>query len=187
MGESTGAIILSPRLLAVGDPAGKALENIGTAVLGDGALCFVQTGAGKGEWQLDKASSAVADGVTVVAPIAGPGRWLKFSTSGTGLPIATIQTIAAAGPTDITDTLNTHARVLTTTIGGASAAVLPAGAVGKQITVKDGEGSASTNPITVTPQAGGSIDGAGSDIIQTNWGSATYRCVSTGPDVWETI
>ena len=79
--ESLGALLLSPRSVAVGSPAGAALENVNTAVLGDGALCYVTTGAGKGEWQLDKSSTETADGVTVVAPIAGPGRWLKAGAS----------------------------------------------------------------------------------------------------------
>lgn len=75
MSESTGAIILSPRLIATGSPEGKALENINTAVVGDGTICYVSGGPGQGEWQLEKGSSAVPDGVTIVEPIAGPGRW----------------------------------------------------------------------------------------------------------------
>lgn len=75
MSESTGAIILSPRLIATGSPESKALENINTAVVGDGTICYVSGGPGQGEWQLEKGSSAVPDGVTIVEPIAGPGRW----------------------------------------------------------------------------------------------------------------
>lgn len=75
MAESTGAIIVSPKRVATGDPAGQALENLNTAVLGDGALCYVSEGAGKGPWQLDKNSTDAANGVTIVAPISGPGRW----------------------------------------------------------------------------------------------------------------
>jgi hypothetical protein len=73
--ESTGAIVLSPRLVATGDPAGEALENLNTDVLGDGAICYVSNGAGQGEWQLQKESTSAPNGTTVVAPIAGPGRW----------------------------------------------------------------------------------------------------------------
>jgi hypothetical protein len=80
--ESTGAIILSPRDVAVGDPAGDALENINTEVLGDGAICYVRGGSGQGEWQLQKEAVTAANGVTIVEPIAGPGRWFLKSPPG---------------------------------------------------------------------------------------------------------
>jgi hypothetical protein len=83
MTESLGAILLSPRLVATGDPAGAALENINTEFLGDGALCYVSTGA-LGQWQLQKDSVAVPDGVTIVEPIAGPGRWFLKTGGGGG-------------------------------------------------------------------------------------------------------
>lgn len=82
MNESTGSIILSPRLLAVGDPAGEALENINTNVLGDGVLCYVSSGAGQGEWQLEKGATDAPNGTTIVAPISGPGRWFKKLSPG---------------------------------------------------------------------------------------------------------
>lgn len=107
MSESTGAIILSPRLIATGSPEGKALENINTAVVGDGTLCYVSSGPGQGEWQLEKGSSAVPDGVTIVEPISGPGRWfikiLPGPNAGGGgvtsvIGINGITTISPAGP-----------------------------------------------------------------------------------------
>ena len=80
--EATAVIILSPRQIATGDPAGQALENIITNPIADGALCYVQEGAGEGEWQLDKSASDAPDGVTIVEPIGGPGRWFKKWSSG---------------------------------------------------------------------------------------------------------
>ena len=80
--ESTESIILSPRQVATGDPAGNALENINTNVLGDGAICYVESGAGQGSWQLQKSSTDTPDGTTIVAPTAGPGRWFIKSFPG---------------------------------------------------------------------------------------------------------
>ena len=83
--ESLGALLLSPKLVATGAPAGQALENLNTAVLGDGALCYVIGGAGQGMWQLQKTSTAAANGTSVVAPIAGPGRWFLKLAPGSSL------------------------------------------------------------------------------------------------------
>jgi len=82
--ESTGVIILSPRLIATGAPAGKSLENIITNPIANGALCYVETGAGQGEWQLQKEATDAPDGVTIVKPIGGPGRWFKKLDPGAG-------------------------------------------------------------------------------------------------------
>lgn len=84
--ESTGSIILFPRQVATGDPTGNALENINTHVLGDGALCYVESGAGQGLWQLQKASTDTPDGTTIVAPTAGPGRWFIKNFPGAAIP-----------------------------------------------------------------------------------------------------
>lgn len=84
--EDVNAIILSPRQVATGDPAGNALENVNTNVLGDGALCYVETGVGQGEWQLQKASTLPA-GLNVVVPTAGPGRWLLMGSAFSPVPV----------------------------------------------------------------------------------------------------
>lgn len=82
--EALSVIILSPRQIATGDPAGRALENIITNPISDGALCYVQTGPGEGEWQLDKSATDPPDGTTIVEPIGGPGRWFKKWGPGAG-------------------------------------------------------------------------------------------------------
>jgi hypothetical protein len=82
--DSTGSLIIPPRLVATGSPAGDALENENTNILADGALCYVSGGPGQGMWQLSKSSTASPDGTTIVAPIAGPGRWLLVSAAGGG-------------------------------------------------------------------------------------------------------
>lgn len=91
--EATTAIILSPREVATGDPAGAALENIITDVLGDGAICYVSSGPGKGQWQLDKDAAETANGTTIVEPISGPGRWfLKVAPGALGAAATNYQT-----------------------------------------------------------------------------------------------
>lgn len=79
--EATTAIILSPRTVATGDPAGDALENINTNTLADGSLCYVSSGA-QGEWQLQKESTDTPNGTTIVEPTSGPGRWFLKITPG---------------------------------------------------------------------------------------------------------
>lgn len=90
MTEAIGAIILSPRQVATGDPAGQALENLNTAILGDGTLAYVSSGAGKGQWQLDKSATDAPDGTTIVAPTSGPGRWFLKLGPGAGAGAATL-------------------------------------------------------------------------------------------------
>ncbi len=84
--DSTGSLILPSRQVATGDPAGDSLENVNTNVLGDGAICYVESGPGQGEWQLQKASTDTPDGTTIVAPTAGPGRWFIKSLPGAITP-----------------------------------------------------------------------------------------------------
>lgn len=95
--ESIGAIILSPRQIATGDPAGSALENINTHPIADGAICYVSGGAGKGSWQLDKSSTENpgTGPVRVVIPISGPGRWIKAVTTNLFMIEATQSLLAA--------------------------------------------------------------------------------------------
>jgi hypothetical protein len=124
------------------------------------------------------------DGTVGQAIVTDGAGNLSFATVATSaIPLPTIQNILVAGPTPITDTLNTLARV---NVAAAATVTLPTGSVGKQITVKDVSGAAAANNITVQPAAG-TIDGAGSYIVATNRGSVTVVCSSTGPDVWDVI
>jgi len=113
--ESTGSIILSPRLVATGNPAGQALENIITNVLGDGAFCYVSEGPGQGEWQLEKGATDPPDGVNIVEPISGPGRWYKKLPPGTGGTPGTITSVV--GINNIT-TIDPTGPVVTVDGGG---------------------------------------------------------------------
>lgn len=74
--------------------------------------------------------------------------------------------------------------------GGAVTIELPFGSsngleVGDTIVVKDADGSAGTNSITVTTQGGaGTIDGQVNQTISTNWGSLTLVCTNPGANAW---
>ncbi len=55
---------------------GTSLRNVITNIFPDGAQCFVL--ANRGLYYLDKASTATPDNLTIVEPVAGPGRWILF-------------------------------------------------------------------------------------------------------------
>ena len=107
--ESLGSIILAPRSVTVGSPAGDALENINTGAIANGVFCYVDQGAGQGEWQLQKEATDAPDGVTIVAPISGPGRWF----------IKILPGVNGAGTGDVTAVLGSNGIVVTNS-GGRS-------------------------------------------------------------------
>ena len=72
----------------------------------------------------------------------------------------------------ITAATTDYVIVVNKTVGAASAVTLPAGVTGQVLIIKDGKGDAAANNITTTPAAG-NIDGAGTHVISTNYGSAT--------------
>lgn len=70
--------VMGARATLVG--GGNSLANIITEALDNGSRCYVT--ADHAEWQLDKLSTASPDGSTIIAPIAGPGRWLRGTGGG---------------------------------------------------------------------------------------------------------
>lgn len=116
-----------------------------------------------------------ADGTAGQALVTNGAGALSFASTAV---VPTVQNIAVAGPTAITNTMNTVALV---NFAGAASVVLPAHAVGKQITVKDSSGAAGTNNISITA-ASGNIDGSASQTIATNYGSMTF--ISDGSNWW---
>ena len=62
-------------------------------------------------------------------------------------------------------------------------------ATGQFLTIKDEQGDANTNPITITP-AGGTIDGASNYVIGANHGSVTLQCDPSSTsvaDAWRVV
>lgn len=80
-----GAFALAPRrsLSPAGD--GDALANINTQPLADGASCYVI--ASRALFRLNKSSVTPPDGINVIQPIAGPGRWLIEVNPGAGIQV----------------------------------------------------------------------------------------------------
>ncbi len=70
--------------------------------------------------------------------------------------------------------------------GGAVAITLPAGLDGQVYEIKDGEGSAATNNITITPDGTETIGGAATNVISTNYGSVKFYYDETTTD-WKVI
>jgi hypothetical protein len=81
----------------------------------------------------------------------------------------------ALGRTPVTASytvLTTDRTICYTALAAARTVTLPAASsmTGKRITVKDEAGAAATNNITVSVASAGTIDGASSKVINTNFG-----------------
>jgi hypothetical protein len=70
--------------------------------------------------------------------------------------------------------------------GAIIGATLPAGVDGKMYTFKDGEGSAGTNNITITPDGTETIQGAGTYVINTDFGFVQMYYDEASTD-WKTL
>ena len=68
-------------------------------------------------------------------------------------------------------------------VAGPAAIVLPTSVVGKVYVVKDCDGDAATNPITITA-VGATIDGAAAATINVNYGSLNFVFNGTEWNVW---
>lgn len=77
---------LSPRTALTGAGDASALANVSTTILPDGCVCWVTGAAPASDFRLRKSSVAVPDGVNVIAPGSGPGRWFRVAGSAGGGP-----------------------------------------------------------------------------------------------------
>jgi hypothetical protein len=82
---------------------GQSLRNIITNIYPDGACCFVNEN--RALYELDKESVAPADNISIVAPIAGPGRWILLAQGPGTAPLMEIvgtaeNTVPSAGTVD---------------------------------------------------------------------------------------
>jgi len=92
------------------------------------------------------------------------------ATTQTTSRIVGTRVVTAAGAVTVATTDDIV--IINKTVGAATVANLPAGVTGRRFTIKDGKGDAAANNITITPAAG-TIDGAATLIINTNFGRAT--------------
>ena len=86
--KASTSLRLSIRATIGGPGDGGSLRNIITDKFPDGALCFVNEN--RALYQLDKGSTAVADNLTIVQPIGGPGRWNILGQSSGAAPLVAI-------------------------------------------------------------------------------------------------
>lgn len=93
-----------------------------------------------------------------------------------GGQVGGVRVVTAAGA--VTVTTSDYTIVVNKTVGAATTVNLPASPLtGTVFYVKDGKGDAATNNITLTPAAG-NIDGAGTLVINANYGG--YQLVYNG-------
>lgn len=104
MNEDKAAVALRLSIRAtIGATPGEddSLRNIITDIFPDGALCFVNEN--RALYELQKASVATPDNLTIVAPIAGPGRWVIFEQGpGVGSLVEIVGTVDNHVPTALT-------------------------------------------------------------------------------------
>jgi hypothetical protein len=115
---------------------------------------------------------------------SAPATQISSSVGGYGNDFINLGTITNGGNggtsvvpvTNVTTTPFTPAAtdyLLCVEIAGLASIVLPTSVVGKVFVVKDCDGDANTNPITVTA-TGSTIDGSVSATIGVNYGSLTF-------------
>lgn len=116
-------------------------------------------------------TSILAGAGITVTPTTGTGaNVITLSASGIN-PVAV--RVAVATPIAVSATTD---EVISVQVPGpvAVAVTLPAGVLGKVITIKDGLGlSSNPNPITITPAGADTIDGAATATISAPFGSLT--------------
>lgn len=77
MTERLGRLVhLAARAVLTGTGDGDSLENINTTNLNDGCLCWVTEF--QSYYVFVRAETAAATGFAIIAPIAGPGRWMSL-------------------------------------------------------------------------------------------------------------
>lgn len=129
--------------------------------------------------KISGATDATTLNATDKIAIARSGSTTKYYVTGTEIAtfaqvspqVYLTRVVVASGA--ITVTTADYIVIVNKTVGAASAVAFPAGVTGQEFIIKDGKGDAAANNITVTPAAG-TIDGAATSVISTNYGSATY-------------
>jgi len=97
--------------------------------------------------------------------------------------IKKVRVVTAAGAVAV-NASSDHIVIVNKTVGAATTVNLPASpSTGLEMIIKDGKGDAAANNITVTPAAG-NIDGAGTYVINTNYG--VVQLVYNGT-IWNVI
>jgi hypothetical protein len=110
-------------------------------------------------------------GITNTMTLTGAGRLTTTGARINKVRVATTSPIAVSATTD-------HYVFSKLAAPGAVAFTLPAGTTGLTFIVQDATGDAASNNITITPNAG-TINGAATLVINTNWGAKTLTYSGT--------
>lgn len=95
--NSSAALRFGQRTTITGEP-GQDLESLSTFVLPNGCVVLVDTAPLIPDFfVLERDSTAVADGVNIIQPANGPGRWSRYSFLHPGGGCSTVYTVAADG------------------------------------------------------------------------------------------
>lgn len=98
-----------------------------------------------------------------------------ITTISQGLNIAP-RIVTGSGP--VTLTSSDYVVEINKTLGSSTSISTPSNTIGEAFLVVDGKGDASSNNITITPSAG-TINGAATYVITTNYGSVSFFCDGT--------
>jgi len=177
MNEFTAAVGLRLSIRAtIGSTGnGQSLENIITNIFPDGAQCFVLEN--RSLYELDKESTATPDGVEVVQPIGGPGRWIRMTLAAGAAPLVEIVGTAE-------NTVGAQGAAAFTVVGSTEFDWMPTGApAGWALTAPGGvityNGLVSTRAlVTLT----GSVYIADVEGSGTVWGAVSHNGDLTGLD-----
>lgn len=201
LGVGTGSSIQDAMLFLVnGRTTSAALSAAGKGILvvattyTDGVTTTGTLGVGVAHsfgtptFAFGSGSATITNAATVYianAPQAGTGATLTNSYAlwmaggilrADGGQVGGVHVVTAAGAVTVTNA--DYTIVVNKTVGAATTVNLPASPLtGTVFYIKDGKGDAATNNITITPAAG-NIDGAGTLVINTNYGG--YQLVYNG-------
>jgi hypothetical protein len=161
-----GGVLLAQLQLFPGAWNGQVVYLGGYTSTGDG---------GQGFFWWNSTSTATSNGVTVIVPYGtvGYGAWLRLNDNSAG--VSTFRYVTA-GTSDVARSVDSTI-VWKSTVTSGKTEVLPAANIltaGTTMTVKDGNYTSASYPITVTSTAS-TIDSNPSDIIQQNGASRSYR------------
>lgn len=153
--------------IAVNSSTGSLLRGTKAGI---GTVQVTLNGTGSSDRRLDFINTDNSNVIPLSLALDGSRNVTVGSLTTTTGRIKAVRVVTAAGAVTVATT--DEVVVVNKTVGAATAVSLPATpSTGRIYAVKDGKGDASTNNITITPAAG-TIDGAATLVITTNYGAA---------------
>ena len=165
-------------VFGVGSITGTANQVTASASTGSVTLSLPQSIATSSTPQFAGLTIAGTGGVTIGSTTAGSMDNVAIGATTASTIRVTGMTLGYASVATTPYTATAASNIIGVTHAGAAAVTLPANTAGRVVTVKDEQGNAGTQNITVTP-ASGTIDGSANYVINTNYGSITVYCNGT--------